>query len=450
MNRPGGCWPPGLDQSPSSCRCRNTSGRRSSTTSSCSVESGRRRRGSGRRSTWRGGRGSAGRARETAPEAEETTTTTSPMAASPDPPVVAVPGEEEEEGAGGLTNPSGPAPCWPTTTWWSWSRSSRCRASSPRAAPARRSRPRATNPSSRVSWASSSSSPPRTRRRSPRPPQVPPWLRPRPRRPPVAALKSVPSRPARRSIPGNSLTSGRQKAGPVWTEAPPRRGRTAASRPGRTWTGFRRRSRLPGATGPKTATPLTQTLKPKTRVLDSIHVEAAGCCCEEREPRRVPPAVAAGVSVPLQRSPDKNAVKGMKEDKLSCGGGPLLFLFFCGLMDKKTVVMGRDISPAVMPPYAHELHTRMHALKKHTCTHTHTHTDHKHTNAHVCNTQRNAWAAFLIFLSLWSVESCTSWFSLGQKIVSIFVALPLEYDVCERKRRNHRLNQLTPSIASSN
>ena len=63
-------------------------------------------------------------------------------------------------------------------------------------------------------------------------------------------------------------------------------------------------------------------------------------------------------------------------------------------MDKNTHESSRekDISPAVMPPNAHEEHTRMHALTRHTCTHTHTHTEththidtltHTHTHTHV-------------------------------------------------------------------
>lgn len=234
--------------------CRSMSGRHSSITSSCRGGRGRRRRGRGRRSIWLAGKGSETTARVTP---LGITTTIKVTAANHAPGV--------EEGVAGQTNPRGPALCWPTITWWSWSRSSHCRASSPRVVPAPRSRPPAVSQSCPASWASSSSSHLRIRRRVLRPLWLPLQL-PTPRQQhrlhrhhlhlhhQVAALRSVLSHPAKPSTLGNCLTLGNLREGRVWTGLRcPDPGKDHHHRhqtdnqPGLTWTAFRMRSpRLEG------------------------------------------------------------------------------------------------------------------------------------------------------------------------------------------------------------
>lgn len=275
--------------------CRSTSGRRSSITSSCRGGRGRRRRGRGRRSIWPAGNGSGTTARATLPGI---TTMTKVTAAN------RAPGAEEQ-GAAGRTNPSGPALCWPTITWWSWNRSSRCRVSSPRAAPAPLSRPPEASPSCPGSWASNSSSHLRIRRKVlrrqllqlPQQPLTPQRQHHHHLHHQVAALRSVLSHPAKPSTLGNCLTLGNLRGGRVWTGLRcPDQGkdhhhhhwRQKDNHPGLTWTAFQTRSpRLEGK-GQRTDTQQTRTrpaLKSSSSTENKLvvgYISTEDVYCEER------------------------------------------------------------------------------------------------------------------------------------------------------------------------
>lgn len=237
------------------------SGRRSSITSSCRGGRGRKRRGRGRRSIWRAGRGSGMTAKVTPLGITTTTKTTEANL---------VLGEAAEEGPAAPTNRKGPAPCWPTITWWSWSRSSRCRVSSPQAEPAPLSRPPAASPSYPASSASSSSSLPRTRRKEqPPPPVLQPALTPPHQQHhlhrhhhQVAALRSVLSHPARPSTLENCLTLGNPKEERVRTGLRRPDLETDCQKdkpPGPTWTAFPTRSLHHRERDPRTDTLRTRT-----------------------------------------------------------------------------------------------------------------------------------------------------------------------------------------------
>lgn len=227
--------------------CRSMSDRRSSITSSCRGGKGRRRRDRGRRSIWPAGKGNGMTARAT------------PLGITTTIKVTAANRGRGVEGVGagveGRTNLRDPALCWPTITWWSWNRSSRCRVSSPRVVPALLSHPPAVSQSCPGSWASNSSSHLKIRRKVLRRLR----LLPQPLTPQqqhhhhlhhqVAALRSVLSHPAKPSTLGSCLTLGNLRGGHVWMGLRcPELGKDRHHRhrkdnlPGLTWTAFRTRS----------------------------------------------------------------------------------------------------------------------------------------------------------------------------------------------------------------
>lgn len=241
--------------------CRSMSGRRSSITNSCRGGRGRRRRDRGRQSIWPAGKENGMRARATP---LGITTMIKVIAANPGP-------GPEGVGAGDRTNPRDPALCWPTITWWSWNRSSRCRVSSPRVEPAPLSHPPAVSQSCPGSWASNSLSHLKIRRKVLQCLQLPLQQRAPQRQHhhlhhQVAALRSVLSHPAKPSILGNCLTLGNLRGGHVWMGLRcPDPGKDRPHRhqkdnhPDLTWTAFRTKSpRLEGK-APRTGIQQTWT-----------------------------------------------------------------------------------------------------------------------------------------------------------------------------------------------
>lgn len=197
---------------------RNTSNRPSSTSSSSSAAAAKRRSCTVRPSC-------RPRPATTATATSQTPTSTTTT---------------NQRGASRGTSPKDPALCWGTTTWWSWSRSSLCRGSSPPAHRARPlSRPRAARPNSRDFWSSWS---PRTWRKN----QQRLWGQPRaPQRPPQRPAPLVAKRghnpPTRPSVPGScSASANRRGRWWAWTGPSQRPSLPTRTPAGPTWTPARR------------------------------------------------------------------------------------------------------------------------------------------------------------------------------------------------------------------